>query len=52
MQLEMFQTCPEFPEPPQIWKDENQEQRTIVVNMLARLMVKAVRQETTATQNE
>lgn len=39
MQLEMFQTCPEFPKTPHIWKEVNQEQRTIVVNMLARLEI-------------
>ena len=52
MQLELFQTCPEAPEPPRIWKDVDQEHRIIIVNTLARLMIKAVCQETTDTHNE
>jgi hypothetical protein len=52
MQLELFQTDPDSPEPLQIWKEVNQEQRTILVDIVARLMVKIVRQETTETNNE
>jgi len=52
MQLELFQTDPEFQETQQIWKDVTHEQRTILVDIVARLMVKIVRQETMETSNE
>ena len=52
MQLELFQSGPKSPEPPQLWKDVSQEHRTTIVNLLARLMEKAVRQEAKDARNE
>jgi hypothetical protein len=52
MQLALFDARPEPPKKPPLWERLKQDERTLVITTLARLMAKTIRQDSRRSEDE